>query len=208
MGYKVFHGSTLVTAQAVTHWRCNGRTRPAISGRLLRSGIGVGRGTEALHQSGFLSGNLTGPHVFVMAFSTKNVSYFLRFVNPLSCRKSRADVPNGTPFGHASAGHFRFLRVGIMMQPAKSVILSECECTSRRIFAPNACIEESTVRRSLDSRLSLGMTAAFGFVPFSNHPNVQSSIRPGPVQIHMSASDGFCGQTLVFCLHLNPGGTP
>ena len=28
---KVFHGSTLVTACAVTHWRDNGRTRCGIS---------------------------------------------------------------------------------------------------------------------------------------------------------------------------------
>jgi hypothetical protein len=57
---KVFHGSTLVTAKAVTHWHCNGRTRRGISSPRLRSGILSGRVSDALHQSGILSENLSG----------------------------------------------------------------------------------------------------------------------------------------------------
>ena len=45
---------------AATHWRINGRTRRAISGLRLRSGIHPGRVTGALQQNGSLSGNLTG----------------------------------------------------------------------------------------------------------------------------------------------------
>jgi hypothetical protein len=55
----VFHGSTLVTAFAVTHDRFNGRTRRSISASRLRSGIIQSRGTAAFHHRGGLSGNLT-----------------------------------------------------------------------------------------------------------------------------------------------------
>ena len=37
----VFHGSTLVADESATHWRFNGRTRSAISGRWLRSGMQI-----------------------------------------------------------------------------------------------------------------------------------------------------------------------
>ena len=82
VGYKVFHGSTLITASAVTHWHCNGRTRPAISDRQLRSGIITGRGTDALHQTAPSLGIFPAMRVFITAFYTKNVAYFLRLVNP------------------------------------------------------------------------------------------------------------------------------
>ena len=48
--------------------RYNGRTRYGISSIRLRSGITGGSVTEALHQSGILSGNLTAVHVFITAF--------------------------------------------------------------------------------------------------------------------------------------------
>jgi hypothetical protein len=69
VGYKVFHGSTLVTAKAVTHWRSNGRTRQTISDLQLRSGIVLGSVTDALHQMASSLGILPKPHVFITAFS-------------------------------------------------------------------------------------------------------------------------------------------
>ena len=65
---EVFHGSTLVTAFAVTHWRFNGRTRRAISDPRLRSGILPGRGTEALQQMAPSLRILPDGHVFLTAF--------------------------------------------------------------------------------------------------------------------------------------------
>jgi len=60
----------------------------------LRSGIGHGRVTDALHQNGTLSGNLTGPRVFITAFITKNFSTIFQKVNPISS-KNRILPGNG-----------------------------------------------------------------------------------------------------------------
>jgi len=53
-----FHPGCLFSE--ATHWHCNGRTRRGISSPQLRSGIVPGSVTEALHQNGILSGNLSG----------------------------------------------------------------------------------------------------------------------------------------------------
>ena len=84
MGYKVFHGSTLVTAFAVTHWRSNGRTRQTISDPQLRSGILSGRGTEAFHQAAPSLGIFPKRHVFITAFITVNLAQRTDFVNGLA----------------------------------------------------------------------------------------------------------------------------
>ena len=78
---KVFHGSTLVTATAVTHWHDNGRTRQGISSLRLRSGIAVRRGTDALHQSGTLSGNLSVSACLHHSFYGKILAQFFCLVN-------------------------------------------------------------------------------------------------------------------------------
>jgi hypothetical protein len=85
---KVFHGSTLVTAKAVTHWRFNGRTRQGISSLRLRSGILSGRGTDALHQNGNLSGNLSGKACLHHSFLRENFSTIL-----LSCQSFGQKMP-------------------------------------------------------------------------------------------------------------------
>ena len=84
MGYKVFHGSTLVTAKAVTHWRSNGRTRQTISDPRLRSGILSGRGTGAFHQTAPSLGIFPKRHVFITAFIMVNLAQRTDFVNPLA----------------------------------------------------------------------------------------------------------------------------
>ena len=69
VGYKVFHGSTLVALHSkATHWHCNGRTRMAISDHQLRSGIVSGRVTAALHQMAASLGILPVTRVFITAF--------------------------------------------------------------------------------------------------------------------------------------------
>ena len=88
---KVFHGSTLVTATAVTHWHDNGRTRQGISSLRLRSGIAVRRGTDALHQSGTLSRNLSVSACLRHSFLRKNSSTILlccqSFGQKMPCRR-------------------------------------------------------------------------------------------------------------------------
>ena len=70
VGYKVFHGSTLVTAKAVTHWRCNGRSHPGISSRRLGSGIALAV-SRSLLTNWLLSEGLLAARVFVTAFLEK-----------------------------------------------------------------------------------------------------------------------------------------
>ena len=65
--------------------RNNGRTRQAISDLRLRSGIGFGRGTEALHQNGFFSEYLSEIACLRHSFYDRlTVPQFVRKVNPPS----------------------------------------------------------------------------------------------------------------------------
>ena len=63
------------SARRATHWHYNGCIRQGISSLRLRSGILSGRVTDALHQNGTLSGNLSGKaclrhSFFYVKFST------------------------------------------------------------------------------------------------------------------------------------------
>ena len=75
-GLTAQHGGKRVAApmgerffEATKHY--NGRTRPAISDRKLRSGITVGRDAGASQHNGSLSGQLTPVRVFVTAFTSQ-----------------------------------------------------------------------------------------------------------------------------------------
>ena len=100
---KVFHGSTLVTAFAVTHWRFNGRTRLTISGQRLRSGIQPGSECRAIAPCRLLSGHHPPGRVFITALYSVNIAHFSRVVKGFlqisgrnihkPCRERASTVP-------------------------------------------------------------------------------------------------------------------
>ena len=77
---------------AVTHWHDNGCIRPAISDRQLRSGITPGRGTDALHHNGTLSGNLSGNACLHHSILPKKFSIFFTPCQSQGAGKKRVRI--------------------------------------------------------------------------------------------------------------------
>ena len=76
VGYKVFHGSTLVTAVAVTHWHDNGCIRQTISDLQLRSGIALAV-SRSLSTNRLLSEGLSRSACLHHSFLHKKSNIFL-----------------------------------------------------------------------------------------------------------------------------------
>ena len=82
VGYKVFHGSTLVASCLATHWRYNGRTRQDISSLRLRSGIAP-ISNKTLSPNRSLSGKPIKARVSSsQLLDATTIPYILQIVNP------------------------------------------------------------------------------------------------------------------------------